>query len=382
MSLSGMQWAYRTGTPAWKRADESRLKDCTSSRTRGVSQVRLMQLPTAKKPQFLSVIVPKGPPRRSPRLQALQLAASHVAKKRAALHKPRRRSAPVIKPLSENIGGGTFGTWRPPGSFQRSPVGPLFTVTSAAATAIRQEGAAISPCAVAGGASTVDTVATHASSQSKACQANDWAAHKGFCTRRQAVGTILAEKTGIRDALVEIQKWQEYYHTVLWNCALAAMVPATGETQQTSGAECVFIELQYNGGTDLPVQHRFAVNSVEPYQTSYNGNFHMLKNTGIEEMGPEFYGVGGYTLSVQWSKNHRHMEYRSFTVDRTSAFAAKNPSWREIFRGHIALGRPLKCPCPIKAGKRDAYCRNRRRSRNGSSPQYIITVDGTPTWST
>ncbi|KAJ7601360.1 hypothetical protein DFH06DRAFT_1353011 [Mycena polygramma] len=166
---------------------------------------------------------------------------------------------------------------------------------SAAATAIRLERAVISPCAVVGGASTVDT--------SKACQANDWAAHKGFCTRRQAVGTILTEKTGI-------QKWQEYYHTVLWNCTLAVMVPATGETQQTSGVECVFIELQYNGSTDLSVQHRFGVNSVESYQTFYNGNFHMLTNMGIEEMGPDFYGVSGYTLSFarRWQAFFYHLE--------------------------------------------------------------------------
>ncbi|KAJ6448559.1 hypothetical protein C8R47DRAFT_1084981 [Mycena vitilis] len=170
---------------------------------------------------------------------------------------------------------------------------------------------------------------------------------------REALGRTLAESTGVPTALSEMQKWQEYYRTVLWNCAIAAMAPPTGPTQQTSGTEFILVRMEYICGSDAPIHHRFKVKSVEPHLRPYEEKLQALKTIGDIEMGPAFYGLAGYILSVRWATEYEHIECRSFAVDRTSAFATKNPSWRDLFRIHVALGRPIRWHCTNKVRKEE-----------------------------
>ncbi|KAJ6458376.1 hypothetical protein C8R47DRAFT_1227014 [Mycena vitilis] len=112
------------------------------------------------------------------------------------------------------------------------------------------------------------------------------------------------------------------------------MAPPTGPTQQTSGTEFILVRMEYICGSDAPIHHRFKVKSVEPHLRPYEEKLQALKTIGDIEMGPAFYGLAGYILSVRWATEYEHIECRSFAVDRTSAFATKNPSWRDLFRIH------------------------------------------------
>ncbi|KAJ6553806.1 hypothetical protein DFH09DRAFT_1318826 [Mycena vulgaris] len=191
---------------------------------------------------------------------------------------------------------------------------------------------------------------------SKDCQQSDWPLHKRACRERRALHASLALESGVASALSDIWAWQDFYDTVLWNCVVAAMAPPVGPTQLGATVEGIHIHLHYNGDLMLPVPRRFEVADIERTCASAHPAYASLAARGHLEFGPTFYGVAGYTLTVDFGAVFRHTESILYTVDRTSATAAKDRDWEPLLRVYTSFGRGITVCCSRRGKMNSCRC--------------------------